>query len=373
MHPRSVLAIARKDAIDILVNKSTMTVLIMPIAVAILFLLIGKLIGGRTINILTYNPGQSRVVQVVSGAFDSVKITEAGSPADVTAAFGPDGTRKDSSYDVGLIVPANFDSALRAGSHPQISLYTNGSNNIDRRESLLLQAAIVNYARQVANPQPPLELTAAMINPPPTTSVGNLLGTYYGAVSLVVSFIVGLSLMPGLLIEEKEKKTLRMLMVTPASFADVILGKLLIALIYQLALSLIVLVIQSAFTGQIPLLLLYTLLGSCFSLALGLLLGCIFSTASAAGAAGGLVFLLYIVPSIFAGPLGALLGNNAVAQVVKVLPPYYMTDGTYNAMQGRASFGNALLDLGIIAGSTLVLLLIAAWLLRRQSSVAATI
>jgi ABC-2 type transport system permease protein len=373
MHPRSVLAIARKDAIDILVNKSTMTVLIMPIALAILFLFISKLIGGHTTNMLVYNPGHSRVVQVVSSAFDSVKITEASSPADVTAAFGPNGTHKDSSYDVGLIVPADFDHALQTGGHPEVSLYTNGSNNIDQHQNMLLQAAITNYARQVANPQPPLELTAAMINPPPTTNIGNTLGMYYGAVSLVVSFIVGLTLMPGLLIEEKEKKTLRMLMVTPASFTDVILGKLLIALGYQLALSLIVLVIQSAFTGQIPLVLLYTLLGSCFSLALGLLLGCIFSTASAAGAAGGMVFFIYLVPAIFAGPLGTLLVNNPIAQIVKVLPPYYMAEGAYNAMQSQGSLSSNLLDIAIIAGSTLVLLLIAAWLLRRQSSVAATI
>jgi ABC-2 type transport system permease protein len=374
MHPRSVLAIARKDAIDILVNKSTMTVLIMPIALAIFFLFIGKLIGGHTTNILVYNPGHSQVVQVVSSAFNSVKITEAGSPADVTAAFGPDGAHKDSSYDVGLIVPADFDYALQTGGHPQISLYTNGSNNIDQHQNMLLQAAIINYARQIANPQPPLELTAAMINPPPATNIGNMLGNYYGAVSLVVSFIVGLSLMPGLLIEEKEKKTLRMLMVTPASFTDVILGKLLIALGYQIALSLIVLVIQSAFTGQIPLVLLYTLLGSCFSLALGLLLGCIFSTASAAGAAGGLVFFIYIVPAIFAGPLGTLLANNnPIAQIVRVLPTYYMAEGAYNAMQSLGSLSSHLLNIAIIAGSTLVLLLIAAWLLRRQSSVAATI
>ena len=373
MHPRSVLAIARKDAIDILVNKSTMTVLIMPIALALFFLLVGKLIGGHTTNILVYNPGQSRVVQVVSGAFDPVEITEASSPADVTAAFGPDGTHKDSPYDIGLVVPADFENALKTGDHPQVSLYTNGSNNIDRHESALLQAAIINYARQVASPQPPLQLAAAMINPPSTSNVGDLLGTYYGAVSLVISFIVGLSLVPGLLIEEKERKTLRMLMVTPASFTDVIMGKLLVALGYQLVLSLIVLFIQSAFIGQIPLLLLYILLGSCFSLMLGLLLGSIFSTASAAGAAGGLVFFIYIIPAVFAGPLATLTANNPLAQIVKVLPPYYMADGTYNAMQGRASVDNTLLDLGVIVGSTLVLLLITTWTLRRQSSVAATI
>jgi len=373
MHLRSVLAIARKDAIDILVNKSTMTVLILPIALAILFLFMGKLIGGHTTNMLVYNPGHSQVVQVVSGAFSSVKITEASSPDDVTAAFGPNGTHKDSPYDVGLIVPADFDHALQTGGHPQISLYTNGSNNIDQHQNMLLQAAIINYARQVANPQAPLELTSAMINPPQEKNVENMLGNYYGAVSLVVSFMVGLTLMPGLLIEEKEKKTLRMLMVTPASFTDVILGKLLIALGYQLALSLIALAIQNGFIGQVPLVLLYALLGSCFSLALGLLLGCIFSTASAAGAAGGLVFFIYIVPAIFAGPLGTLLVNNPIAQVVKVLPPYYMAEGVYNAMQSQGSLSSNLLDIGIIAGSTLVFLLVAAWLLRRQSSVAATI
>ena len=89
MHPRSILAIARKDAIDILLNKATITVLITPIAVSLFFLLISKLIGAHTTNILVYNPAQSPVVQVVSKAFTQVHITEAGSPAEVTEAFGP--------------------------------------------------------------------------------------------------------------------------------------------------------------------------------------------------------------------------------------------------------------------------------------------
>lgn len=274
---------------------------------------------------------------------------------------------------MGLIVPVDFESALHSGAHPQVSLYTNGSSNIDHHENALLQAAIINYARQVASPQPPLALSTAMINPPAITRIGNLLDTYYSAVSLMTSFIVGLSLMPGLLIEEKERKTLRMLMVTPASFTDVIAGKLLIALIYQLVLSGIVLAIQSAFTEQVPLTLLYTVLGACFSLMLGLLMGSIFSTAGAAGAAGGLLFLAYVVPSVFIGPLASLLGTSPIMQAIKALPTYYIVDGIYSAMQGQASAGNTLLDLSLIAGSIGVLFVITAWLLRRQSAVAATI
>jgi ABC-2 type transport system permease protein len=372
MHSRAILAIARKDAIDILLNKTMVTILIMPIMFALLFLFMGKLISGHTYNLLVYNPGQSPIVQVVSGAFNSTHITEANAPADVTAAFGPNGSSKDAAYDFGLIVPAGFEHALQDGGHPQVSLYLN-DNNLNAQDNTLIQAAIANYARQVASPQPPATLSTAIINPPSTTNFGDLMSTFYGAVTLLTSLIVGSSLMPGLLIEEKEKKTLRMLMVSPASFTDVILGKLLVVLSYQLLLSLIALAIINGFIGQVPLVLLYTLLGSCLSLAIGLLLGGVFQTASTAGAVGGMLSFIYILPAIFSGPLEALFGNNPIVQLMKIFPTYYIADGVYNAMQGRDAFSAHLLDLGVLLGSILLLLALTTWILRRQSSVAASI
>jgi ABC-2 type transport system permease protein len=372
MHLRTILAIARKDAIDMLLNKTMLTVLSLPILFALLFLFMSRLIGDHTTNMLVYNPSQSPVVQVVSKAFDSVHITEANSPADVTAAFGPNGSSKDTAYDVGLIVPANFESLLQAGSRPQVGLYFNG-NNLTAQNSLLIQAAITNYARQVANPQPPVAISAAMINPPSTISVGNLMRNFYGAATLLSSLVVGSSLMPALLIEEKEKKTLRMLMVTPASFTDVILGKLLVGLAYQLFLSLIALAIVGSFTGLIPLVLFYTLLGSCLSLAIGLLLGGAFQTASTAGAIGGMLSFIYVIPAVFSGPLAASFGDNLVVQITKFLPTYYIAEGTYNAMQNQGTLSNHLLDISVILGTTLVLIAFTAWILRHQSSVAASI
>ena len=373
MHTRSVLAIARKDAIDILLNKSTLFILIIPIAMAVFFLFVGKVVGGHTTGILVYNPGQSRVVQVVSGAFGSSQVTEAASPAEVSAAFGPNGTKKDAAYDIGLIVPTSFESDLQAGKRLQVSLYVN-EGNVDPLQASLLQSALLNYARQVAHPQNPLQVNMAAINPPTIADFGTSLNLLYGVAGLLVSFMVGTSIMPGSLIEEKEKKTLRMLMVTPASFTDVILGKMLVVLAYQLLLSGLVLAIQGGFSGQvqIPLLLLYVLLGSCFSLALGLLFGGIFSTTGAAGGASGMVSFIYIIPVIFTGTLGLLIGNNPVAQIVKFLPTYYLSSGAYNAMQGQGTLSGHLLDIGILLASIIVLVALTAWVLRRQSSVAAT-
>ncbi len=372
MHIRTILAIARKDALDVLLNKSTLTLLIMPIILSVLFVVVTDIFGSHKTEILVYNPGNSAVVRVVSGAFSDPQIVSASSPADVASAFGPDGSHKSSPYAVGLVIPANFDAALRQGGHPQMSLYINGDDvNIQQRQ--LLQSAIMNYSRVVANPSPPTSINMATINPPAPTTIGQDLGTLYITTALLVSFMVSTSLVGSLLVEEKEKKTLRMLMVSPASFGDVVLGKLLVGLGYQLLLSLVVMVIEGGFVGQVPLVLFFVLCGACFSLSLGLLLGSIFQSSSAVGGVAGMVSIIYIIPGIFVGPLLQVSQGNVAVQLIKILPSYYMADGIYSALVNKTVVSNALLDALVILACTVILLLASVWTLRRQASVVAAI
>jgi ABC-2 type transport system permease protein len=164
-----------------------------------------------------------------------------------------------------------------------------------------------------------------------------------------------------------------MLMVTPASFKDVLVGKLLVVLVYQFILSGVVLGILGGFTGQITLVVLYALLGGCLSLALGLLIGAVFNTVSAAAAVEGPLILIYIVAGIFVGQLGQLLSSSPAYRIARILPTYYIAEGAYNASRNLGSFGSNLLDIGVILGSTIVLFAISAWVLRRQSEVLALI
>jgi ABC-2 type transport system permease protein len=372
MHPRAISAIARKDALDLWLNKSTLVGLLFPIILSLVWLFISRVIGNKTTDILVYNPGSSNVVQVVMAAFPSPELTQATSAGEVTAAFGPSGTQKKTGYAVGLIVPADFDENLRAGTHPQLQLYLNGST-VNTETEALIEAAIANYGRTVANPLPPLDLSTTVINPPSETNVGLELRSFYAPLALLLSLAVGTIFVPQLLIEEKEKKTLRMLMVTAASFGDVLFGKLLVVLVYQLVLTGVVLAILGAFTGQIPLVLLYALLGACFSLALGLLFGSVFNTVSAATAASGPVIIIYILAGIFVGRLGQMLSNSPAFWIAKLLPTYYIAEGVYNASQKVGSFSSNMLDIGVVLGSTIVLLVASVWVLRRQSAVAAAI
>ncbi len=375
MHPRIIRAIARKDALDLLLNKQTLVMLATPIIMALLFLFIGNIISGSATELLVYDPGYqpgqpTGVEQVLKGAFSNAHMTQASSAQEVADAFGANGAHKKSSYAVGLVVPANFEADLREGKQPALHLYING-DDVSNQQSQLLQSALANYSRAVVSPTP-IALNTSTINPPAAKSVGDALAGFYALTALLSSFFIGMAVAPGLIIEEKEKKTLRMLMVSPASWTDVIAAKLLVALVYQLLLALVVLGIVKGFTGQVPLVLLFTLLGAFFSVSLGALAGSIFKTQAASGAFSGLGVFIFITPLFFSDLIG-FGGNTPVAQVMKVLPAYWLGDGVIKALQNRATLDNILLDIIIVLGSTILIFLVSIWGLRRQASVVGAI
>lgn len=366
MHIRSIFAIARKDALDTVLHKATLVMLLTPFFLALLFLLIGALLSNHTTNVLVYNPGKSGIEQIVDYASNDIKVTYVNSPDQVTAAFGPNGTKKDSPYAMGLIVPSNFDSDLRAGQHPQVTLYING-NDISNEQGQLLLNALNNYTRGVVTTQAPATIAQTTINPPsPTTNLSLLIGQIYAVTVLLGSLLIGSGLVPHLMVEEKERKTLRMLMASPASFADVIAAKVLVGLFYQFLLVLIGVAILGGFGGQIPQLLLFILLGSLFSVSTGLLIGSLVNTTGAVQAFCGAMSFLYILPLFFVGPIAQLLGNNVFSQIIKILPTYYIADGASNAITGTGSLSASMVDASVIIGFIVVLALLSLYELRRQ-------
>ena len=135
----------------------------------------------------------------------------------------------------------------------------------------------------------------------------------------------------------------------------------------------VALAIAKGFEGQIPLLLLFALLGSWFSIALGLLIGSLVSTTGASGAFSGSISFIYILPVFVVGPFAQLLGSNPFTQIIKVLPTYYIADGAANAILSSSTLGGTVLDAGVVLGSAVVLMLLAVWTLRRQAAVVSTI
>ena len=385
VHLRSILAIARKDAVDIWLDRSKLAALLGPVALTLLWLAISRLLAqGPTpppqpTTILVYNPSHSALQEVISETFPSPQMTQASSPAQVAAAFSATSTSTSPNYDVGLVIPAGFENSLKAGSRPQVNLYLNGSM-VSSQQTAFLQAAISYYGRTVVTPTSPVNLLTATTHAASTTSSAsaaptpsNFLGGYYTNILLPISLYASLGLLPGLLIEEKEKKTLRMLMVSPASYTDVMVGKVLVVFVYQLALSVFVLSLFGAFSGTVvPLVLLYVLCGALLVLSVGLLLGTMLETAGTLGSVGFIPIIVFLIPAIFV-PLVPYLGGNAITQIIKIFPTYYLAEGFYNALHHQGSFSSNVLDIGITLGCALLIFVGTVWLLRRQSQVAAAI
>ncbi len=377
MHIRTILAIARKDAIDIRKNKQTFIGLLTPFVMGIVFVFIQVLFSGRGVSqVYIYDPGHSNISQIASSVFDKPEIVYAHSAGDVTAAFGGDGTRKNTLYVMGLIVPAGFDESVRQGQHPQVIVYMD-ANRMSASQRLAVPGLLMDYANVVAHPVLPIAVKQATINPPTEsyTFDASTLNTVYPVVALMFSLYSALFLVPTLLIEEKEKKTIRTLMVSPASFTDIVVGKSLVALGYQLLLTLALfgIIALEEHVDNIALLIPFLLLGSCMYLALGLLFGCIFKTTTAAtGIGSGIGSVLILLPAVLAGPFGQLvLGNNALGQMIKVLPTYYIADAFYIALLNQNQLGRVLLDAGVLCACIVALFALAVWALRRQATVVA--
>jgi ABC-2 type transport system permease protein len=200
---------------------------------------------------------------------------------------------KMNAFTSGLVLPANFDNSLKAEDHPSLDLYVNGST-VNTQTGGLLQSTIIDYARTFANPSPPVTINTVEINPPSSTNTEDILGQVYTPLILLLSLPVGTSFIL-LLLEEKEKKTLRCLLVTLASFRDILIAKLLVVLFFQLIITRFVLAIQGGFTSALPLIIIYVVIGACFSLSLGLFFGSIFNTVSSAGAVSGIVSIISIL------------------------------------------------------------------------------
>lgn len=194
-------------------------------------------------------------------------------------------------------------------------------------------------------------------------------GPFYALLSVITSCIVGASLMPNLLIEEKERKTLWMLLVSPATMTDIVAGKLLVGLGYQMVLSLVTLAVQRAFTRQTLVIALFILLGASLTVAMGLLVGSVFRSVHVGGPFTGIIALLFLIPAFFASPLGTMAAGGPLQQIIRLLPTYYLADGLLAALQDQATLQQVATDGVVALGTALVFFAAAVWVLRRQTAV----
>lgn len=150
----------------------------------------------------------------------------------------------------------------------------------------------------------------------------------------LIGVLMNLSLLPVALLsmmiaEEKEKNTLRTLMLSNVSAVEFLTSKCLVALLLLEAVDLIVFFLAGTPLSGLPMFLLATTLTALCMLLLGAVIGLVCKNQMSTGTLAAPVALLLMVPTMFASM------NDTVARFAQFIPTYSMMQLVY--VSGPAS------------------------------------
>jgi len=347
---RIIWAIAVKDIVDALKNKTTLSIMLGTAIVMVSSQALPLLLGLRNIpTALVYDPAGSAMVEELTQRQD---FTLRSSPSqDEMLATVADSLQ----VPLGFVLPADFEARAANGESIQIEGYmAHGAK----------QAQVAEYVdfferqfSQAAGVPVSIELDGRTVYPPPESSGAAFM---FSTSLVIVLFITGALLAPILLMEEKETHTLEALLVSPARYGLVIGGKALAGLFYCLTAAVIVFALNLRMVNLWGLAFVAVLSGSLFTVAVGLLMGSLFENLTAMNAWLGLLMGVMTLP-VF---LGGVLGSNMPAFLRSLMPllPSVALAKLLNATYA-ASIPPDLLwpNLALVLGGTLLLFALAIW------------
>lgn len=136
-----------------------------------------------------------------------------------------------------------------------------------------------------------------------------------------------------LLAEERDKRTLEMLMLSPATPFEIFVGKGLLTLISTLIFALLIFLVLGIPAGQIPWLLLIFGLGVAVCIPLGMIVGMLAPNLMSTGLVGMPLYMGFtLIPTI-------ARASETLRRISKVMPTAHIHEATINVIQNGADLG----------------------------------
>jgi len=263
--------------------------------------------------------------------------------------------------DAGLVLAEGFDAALRVGQRPRLEFYVGGRSLASTR--LVLAFTTLDLVRQVEGQAPPVEVEVVALGEealPMTVRLVPLIAMY----ALVVA---GVFLPAFSLADEREKRTLSALTVSPARLGEVVVAKGILGFGLAIPMAVVTLWINQALTGQWPALLAVLAVAGLLLVELGLVYGTVSKDITGVFTLiKGTGFLL-LAPTVF------YIFPNWPQWIAKLFPTYWVINPVYQVTVNHAGLGEVWEELVIGLGmSVLLALAVAATTRRLRARLAAT-
>jgi ABC-2 type transport system permease protein len=351
---RITWAITAKDIVDALKNKITLGVILPALFVVVAYRMLPSLfLGDEQPNLLLYDAGESSLVTALeeSIAFKlHVYPTEELMQGDLAEGILP---------ELGLVIPADYNQVLAEGGEPILDGYM--LNWVSEKKSSELK----RLAEQEI-----LELTGNQVQIQTEGNVAYTRAESFGfgwlnSLGLVVLLtMIGVSLAPNIMLEEKQTKTIDVLLVSPANPSQVVIGKALTGLFFCLLCVFAALIINYALVTHWGIAILATLIGSAFAVALGLLLGTTFETRQQLTLWAWVLIIPLFVPMML-GILADILPGGVIS-VFQWIPTVALTKVFRVSFAANAPFDVFGPQLALVLAYTIAVLGLVTWVVRRS-------
>ena len=354
---RVIAAIAQKDLIDAIRNRYLLVALLTPLSIALLLrLMLPGIDRLNNVTIVVHDPDRSTMVSQLRAA-PQVKLVDVDSAATARAEV------EKIKASGALVVPANFDADVVAGKQPKLTVYVNKKKNIIEQANF--KSLVERQVESLVQRPPPAELNWINVHEETESSAGRDFNLNHMLLPLLLLLTFGMTgafVVPLLLVEEKEKRTIDFLLTSPAKLMEVIAGKGLTGVVYSALIAAVLLVLNRQMIGNWPLTMLTILFGLLLVVAVGLLMGSLFQTTMQVNTWASLALLVLMAPS-FTIPGAPPMLETAM----RFIPTYYFVEALKLALAGTASL-RMWGYLGVVLACIFVACLAMTWALRREQN-----
>jgi ABC-type transport system involved in multi-copper enzyme maturation permease subunit len=231
-----VWIIGTKDILDALKNKSSRTNILIIMGIVVFFYWLGVLRPfDKDVSVVVLDEGRSGLM------LESVKLGDGARYTFRKAASLADMQRKMANQSLGLVLPASLTAIRTSGGTPILQGHIFWA---DRMKAPQLEAQYSQAFSEILGGPVQVVIDQNILIPPVDADGMQTTVAYQMAYAI---FWTALILIPHLILEEKDNKTLDALLTSPASPGQVILGKALAGFFYILVIGGLALALYAMF------------------------------------------------------------------------------------------------------------------------------
>lgn len=299
-------------------------------------LIFGSLFSGKP-KLGIKDHGNSQIVESLQN-MESINIKEYTSENQLKNAV------ETGARDVGVVLLQNFDSMIKNGELTKLTAYVWGESLLKNRA--IVTSALLYQIRELSGKEVPVDITPVSLGKEENIPWEE---RFLPFIVLMAIFMGGFIMPASSLVDEKEKRTLGAVLITPATKIDVLISKGFMGMIVSMITGITILVLNRVFNVQLGLIIFILFLGAAMASCIGLMVGAFMKdVASLFSTMKGFGFILY-------GPGLIYIFPKIPEWVGKFFPTYYVIEPILEITQKGGSWPNVHLEVFILIGLVAIL------------------